>query len=405
MASIPFFIAPVSVATRFDPQCFRVLLLRRLWCHLPLSSATCRCGQPLDSRGHHRGACAHAGVLGSVGFLWRVALPETAEKQVLVSPKMSGCRIWTSCLCLGWTTVAWKWPPTFLWSSVGVDTTVVSVVWADGVPRRQCARRDGAALDQARRTQNSLVTKVGPIWWCAIVRQAGGGPRKPIWWGRERAGSQKFVRPPVEHGFADGALHSRAALLRRSCCHTALGQFWCFTGWCLLVPVGACGFWPTLAKPTLADPTSTCVCVSAGALTRQPKNSKRAHLSAPALQTPPKFHEKTSQREKKEWNFRREREKKERNFGRSRGRAVRWTHPPHTQTTTTTTTNNQAPTSTDKHHQAPPRTTSRHQQAPAGTSRHQQAPTGTNRHQQATTRNNQEQQQRQQQQQKIWPKH
>ena len=36
MASIPFFIAPVSVATRFDLQCFRVLLLRRLWCHLPL---------------------------------------------------------------------------------------------------------------------------------------------------------------------------------------------------------------------------------------------------------------------------------------------------------------------------------------------------------------------------------
>ena len=39
MASIPFFAAPVSVATRFDPQCFRVLLLRRLWCQLPLSSA------------------------------------------------------------------------------------------------------------------------------------------------------------------------------------------------------------------------------------------------------------------------------------------------------------------------------------------------------------------------------
>ena len=36
--------------------------------------------------------------------------------------------------------------------------------------------------------------------------------------------------------------------------------------------------------------------------TRQPENSKRAHLSAPALQTPPKFHEKTPQEreEKKE---------------------------------------------------------------------------------------------------------
>ena len=33
------------------------------------------------------------------------------------------------------------------------------------------------------------------------------------------------------------------------------------------------------------------------------ENSKRAHLSAPALQTPPKFHEKTPQRGKERTNF------------------------------------------------------------------------------------------------------
>ena len=33
--------------------------------------------------------------------------------------------------------------------------------------------------------------------------------------------------------------------------------------------------------------------------TRQPENSKRAHFRAPALQTPPKFHEKTAKRAKK----------------------------------------------------------------------------------------------------------
>ena len=38
-----------------------VLLFRRLWCQLPLSSATCRCGQPLDSRGHHRSLCQRRG--------------------------------------------------------------------------------------------------------------------------------------------------------------------------------------------------------------------------------------------------------------------------------------------------------------------------------------------------------
>ena len=42
---------------------------------------------------------------------------------------------------------------------------------------------------------------------------------------------------------------------------------------------------------------------AAGARTRQPENSKRAHFRAPALQTPPKFHEKTSQRGKERTNF------------------------------------------------------------------------------------------------------
>ena len=37
----------------------------------------------------------------------------------------------------------------------------------------------------------------------------------------------------------------------------------------------------------------------AGGFTRQPGNSKRAHLSVPALQTPPKFHEKTHRERRK----------------------------------------------------------------------------------------------------------
>ena len=35
---------------------------------LPLSSAFCRCGQPLDPRGHHRAGCATSGVLGRRGY-------------------------------------------------------------------------------------------------------------------------------------------------------------------------------------------------------------------------------------------------------------------------------------------------------------------------------------------------
>ena len=53
---------------------------------------------------------------------------------------------------------------------------------------------------------------------------------------------------------------------------------------------------------------------AAGARTRQPENSKRAHLSVLALQTPPKFHEKTPREGRKERILRRDREKKSAKF-------------------------------------------------------------------------------------------
>ena len=68
LAGVPFICTPKSPETRFEPQLFRVLLLRRLWCPLPLCVASCRCGRPLDPCGHHRAACPHAGVLGRRGF-------------------------------------------------------------------------------------------------------------------------------------------------------------------------------------------------------------------------------------------------------------------------------------------------------------------------------------------------
>ena len=54
---------------------------------------------------------------------------------------------------------------------------------------------------------------------------------------------------------------------------------------------------------------------AAGARTQQPENSKRAHFRAPALQTPPKFHERTPRERKKKENCGGRREKKARNFG------------------------------------------------------------------------------------------
>ena len=69
--------------------------------------------------------------------------------------------------------------------------------------------------------------------------------------------------------------------------------------------------WPTLANAVLARPF---LASPFGGLwrrrgfTRQHENSKRAHLRVPALQTPPKFHEKTPRE--------REREKKSEDGGR-----------------------------------------------------------------------------------------
>ena len=68
MAGLPFSCVPTARHSRFDPQLFRVLLLRRLWLPIPPSDRNCRCGLPLDFRGHHRAACATAGVLGRRGF-------------------------------------------------------------------------------------------------------------------------------------------------------------------------------------------------------------------------------------------------------------------------------------------------------------------------------------------------
>ena len=155
MAGIPFFCPPVSCASRFDVQCFRVLLLRRLWCPLPLSSAICRCGQPLDPRGYHRAACVTSGVLGRRGY--------PLESCAALVCREAGARVFTN-LCEQDLDLLPGVPvdsrrlevvadglPLFHGAQLALDTTLVSPVRADGGPRRQCATTDGAALEQARR--------------------------------------------------------------------------------------------------------------------------------------------------------------------------------------------------------------------------------------------------------------
>ena len=68
MAGMALSTSPTSHLTRLQPRLFRTILLRRLRQPLPLSERSCRCGRPLDSSGHHRAACAQAGVLERRGF-------------------------------------------------------------------------------------------------------------------------------------------------------------------------------------------------------------------------------------------------------------------------------------------------------------------------------------------------
>ena len=51
-AGAAFHACPTCPLTRIDPAQFRILLLRRLRFPLPHSARSCRCGRPLDSRGH-----------------------------------------------------------------------------------------------------------------------------------------------------------------------------------------------------------------------------------------------------------------------------------------------------------------------------------------------------------------
>ena len=160
-----------STQTRLALQLFRVLLLRRLWLPLHLSSRTCRCGRPLDLRGHHCATCPRA-----AGSHWRALRPRSAEKHAPGRRRMFLCEMWTS-LWLTTTLVGWRWSligfPCLKErrkAQVAIDTTLVSPVRAGGKPRRHCARQDGAAIAEvhkpnARLARSSLALRGARGWW------------------------------------------------------------------------------------------------------------------------------------------------------------------------------------------------------------------------------------------------
>ena len=145
---------PVARHTTFDPQVLRLLLLRRLWLPLPSSSRVCRCGRPLFSSGHHRAACAVAGVLGSRGFAVESAAARVCREaggRVSTNIRIQDMDIMApNLLDDRRVEVLADGLPLFHGQQLAIDTTLVSALGRDGLPRPRCAHVDGAILEAAR---------------------------------------------------------------------------------------------------------------------------------------------------------------------------------------------------------------------------------------------------------------
>ena len=183
LAGVPLSTTPSDFLHRVDSHLFRVLLLRRLRLPLPLCARQYRCGRPLDAFGHHRAACARAGVLGR--------RPESAARQCSESWRMqcSATLIWSH---------PRRWPAP-LWgeAQLAVDTTLVSPLHCDGSPHPRAADVDGAVLATARRLKERTYPELsGPRSRARLVVLAGeigdGGLRRQegfcLFWQRPRPG-------------------------------------------------------------------------------------------------------------------------------------------------------------------------------------------------------------------------
>ena len=154
---MPFIALPTNRFSRFDPQPFRVLLLHRLHLLLPLSARLCRCGRPLDPCGHHRSACAVAGVLGRRGFPLESAAARVCREvgarvrtnvmvrdmDLLPAAALDGRRL----------EVVADGLPLSRGVQLAIDTTLVAVLKRDGTPRTGADRTNGVALASARQRE------------------------------------------------------------------------------------------------------------------------------------------------------------------------------------------------------------------------------------------------------------
>ena len=168
-------VAPSSTLTRIESHLLRVVLLRRLRLPLPLSVRQCRCGRSLDVFGHHRAACARAGVLGRRGFAvesagarkcreasGRVVFNAMLRDFDLGAPNRLDSRrveILADGLLL------------FGGAQLAVDTTSVSALHCDGSAHSLAANVDGRRRE---RTHPELVTPRARARLVVLAGEMGG---------------------------------------------------------------------------------------------------------------------------------------------------------------------------------------------------------------------------------------
>ena len=85
---------PTHQLVRIDSQLIRVLLFRPLRLALPLARRFCRCGRSFDVSGHHRAACARAGVLARRSFALKSAAARVCREAGAWVTTVHGGVIW-----------------------------------------------------------------------------------------------------------------------------------------------------------------------------------------------------------------------------------------------------------------------------------------------------------------------
>ena len=172
-ASRAFTTIPYTTEFEYPSHLFRILLLRRLRLHLPLSARLCRCRRPLDPLGDHRAACAQSGVLRARGGpLERAAARICREggARVATNIRLADLNIHAlSRVDDRRIEVIANGLPMWGGSQLAVDTTLVSPLTRSGEPRSRGGTFAGAALQDARRNKERTYPELLRNRRCRLV--------------------------------------------------------------------------------------------------------------------------------------------------------------------------------------------------------------------------------------------